>query len=111
MSKPDTIKIDEIEYVRKDSVIVPEIKGDLKIVILQRGWIMVGKFERNGSDCKLHNDSVIRNWGTTSGLGEIAKNGPTPSTKLDKCYGVVEFDYLTVVASLACEEKSWQNKL
>jgi hypothetical protein len=111
MSKPEVITIDDVVYVRKDSITQPEIKGDLKIVILQRGWIMVGKFERNGSDCKLHNASVIRSWGTTNGLGEIAKNGPTTSTKLDKCNGVVEFDYLTVVASIACEEKSWQSKV
>ena len=72
---------------------------------------MVGKFERNGSDCKLHNASVIRSWGTKDGLGEIAKGGPTSSTKLDKCFGVVEFDYLTVVASIACDQKEWAGKL
>ena len=96
-------------YVLKGSQ--AEISGDIKIVILQRGWIMVGKFERNGSECKLHDASVIRNWGTTKGLGEIAAGGPTISTKLDKCYGVVEFDYLTVCAMISCEEKSWKNKL
>ena len=109
MNKPDTLMIDDVKYVRSD--MVSEAKGDYKIVILQRGWIMVGKFERNGSDCKLHNASVIRSWGTTNGLGEIAKNGPTPNTKLDRCNGVVEFDYLTVVAAIACEEKSWQSRV
>ena len=84
-----------------------EINGDIKIVILQRGWVMVGKFERNGSDCKLHNASVIRVWGTKKGLGEIALSGPTKDTILDKTNGVVEFDYLTVVASIAVKEDSW----
>lgn len=83
----------------------------IKIVILQRGWVMVGRFERKGSECKLHNASVIRNWGTTRGLGEIAENGPTTNTKLDKCYGLVEFDYLTVVATISCQEKSWQKEV
>ena len=95
--------IDDVEY-RAD-----EPKGNIKIVILQRGWVMVGRFERNGSDCKLHNASVIRSWGTTKGLGEIAKNGPTSSTKLDPCNGLVEFDYLTVVASISCEEEKWKS--
>lgn len=107
--KPDTLMIDDVKYVRADTT--QEITGDIKIVILQRGWIMVGKFERNGSDCKLHNASVIRSWGTKDGLGEIAKGGPTSSTKLDKCFGVVEFDYLTVVASIACDQKEWAGKL
>ena len=95
--------IDDVEY-RAD-----EPKGNIKIVILQRGWVMVGRFERNGSDCKLHNASVIRSWGTTKGLGEIAKDGPTSSTKLDPCNGLVEFDYLTVVASISCGEEKWKS--
>ena len=105
------ISINGVDYIRKDSVSEKLITGDIKIVILQRGWVMVGIFERNGSDCKLHNASVIRIWGTTRGLGEIAKEGPTPKTVLDKCYGDVEFDYLTVVASISAEVSKWQNKL
>lgn len=100
-----TITVDGVEYAPVLS------DGEVKIVILQRGWIMVGRFERNGSDCKLFNASVIRNWGTTNGLGEIAKDGPTSETKLDPCNGVVEFDYLTVVATISCNEKSWKKEL
>jgi hypothetical protein len=100
----DTITVNgKTYYAEKPSAFV----GDIKIVILQRGWTMVGRFERNGSECKLHNASVIRAWGTTRGLGEIAKNGPTSNTKLDPCYGVVEFDYLTVVATIAVDEAKW----
>jgi hypothetical protein len=94
------MSINGVEYVRKDSVGKDEIKGDIKIVVLQRGWIVVGRFERDGTQCKLHNASVIRIWGTTYGLGEIAEGGPTSSTKLDKCKGVVEFDYMTVIIKL-----------
>jgi hypothetical protein len=85
--------------------------GDTKIVILQRGWVMIGKLEKNGSECKLHNASVIRNWGTTKGLGELATEGKKKDTKLDKCGGVVEFDYLTVVATIAVNEALWKNEL
>jgi len=99
------VVIDDVEYRAE------EPKGNTKIVILQRGWIMVGRFERNGSDCKLHNASVIRSWGTTKGLGEIAKDGPNQNTKLDPCNGIVEFDYLTVVATISCEEKKWEKAL
>lgn len=105
------LRINGVDYVRKDSISKQEFTGDIKIVILQRGWVMVGKLERNGSECKLHNASVIRSWGTTKGLGEIAENGPLSNTKLDKCYGVVEFDYLTVVASISVREEQWKNVL
>ena len=102
------LSVNGVTYVPKGSQ-EKEITGDIKIVILQRGWVMVGRFERNGNDCKLHDASVIRSWGTTKGLGEIAKNGATDKTVLDKCYGVVEFDYLTVVATISCKEEKWES--
>jgi len=83
----------------------------IKIVILQRGWVMVGRFERNDSDCALYDSSTIVNWGTTQGLGEIAIGGPTSKTKLNKNNGNVNFDYLTVVATIDCDETKWQNEL
>lgn len=110
-AKVETISINGTEYVPKSQVQVKQPDGELKIVVLQRGWVMVGRLERDGSECKLHQAAVIRNWGTTKGLGEIALGGPTKDTKIDKCGGLVEFDYLTVVASISCEESKWQNAL
>lgn len=100
----DTIEINGEKY-RKVNADSP-----VKITILQRGWVMVGRFEREGSDCTLTDAAVIRAWGTTRGLGEIAQNGPTGKTILDKC-GTVHFDYLTVVALMDCEESKWTGKL
>lgn len=96
-------------YSQKPNMV--EYVGNIKIVILQRGWVMIGRLERNGSECKLHQASVIRNWGTTNGLGELALEGPTSSTILDKCNGVVEFDYLTIVAAITVNEDVWKNVL
>jgi hypothetical protein len=59
----------------------------------------------------LHNASVVRSWGTSKGLGELAESGPLTNTKLDKCNGLVEFDYLTVVFTLSVEESKWLNVL
>jgi len=105
----DSLVIEGVEYVPADSI--KEIEGDIKIVVLQRGWSAVGIYERKGSDCKLHNASIIRRWGTSEGLGELALNGPLKETKLDKCHGVVEFNNLTSVLTIACKEESWKNKL
>jgi hypothetical protein len=80
----------------------------VKIAILQRGWAMIGRFERKGNNCKLSDASVIRRWGTTQGLGELALNGKTSNTILDKA-GSVEFDYLTVVALIDCDPKKWND--
>lgn len=88
-----------------------EASGDIKICVLQRGHVLIGRFERDGSDCKLHNASVIRSWGTSKGLGELAQNGPLKDTNLDKCNGLVEFDVLTVIFTLSVEESKWLNVL
>lgn len=100
------IEINGVSYVLKGSDKI-QYDGDVKIVVLQRGWVMVGRFEKSGSECKLHNASVIRSWGTTKGLGEIAADGPTTSTKVDPTNGLVEFDYLTVVATISCNKSAW----
>ena len=65
------LSVNGIDYVPKNSQSQEQPKGPTKIVILQRGWIMIGRLERNGSDCKLHNAATIRSWGTTKGLGDI----------------------------------------
>ena len=102
------VEINGVKYIRKDSVKeVKEFTGDIKIVILQRGWVYIGRFERNGNDCKLHNAYNIRVWGTSKGLPELV-NGATSKTVLDKCDGVVEFDWLTVVHTITCNKSAWK---
>jgi len=102
------LAINGVIYVPKDSIQAPkEFTGDIKIVVLQRGWIYIGRFERKGNDCKLHNAYNIRTWGTTKGLCELV-NGATSSTKLDKCEGIVEFDWLTIVHTLTVNPLSWK---
>lgn len=105
------VNLNELEingtiYVPKDSVTQQVFTGDIKIVVLQRGWIYIGRFVREGNDCKLLNASCIRIWGTTKGLQELV-NGPTSATKLDKCEGIVEFDWLTVIHTIRVNPDKW----
>lgn len=106
----ETIELNGKTYYSEKPECV-QFEGEYKIVVLQRGWVLVGIFEREGNDCQLHNASVIRIWGTTKGLGELAEGGPTDSTKLDKCHGLVQFDYLTMVFSICVDPDKWQNVL
>lgn len=101
--KPETIKIDDQEYVRADSVNVSD--SPVRIVILQRGWVMVGRYRTEGEMVILENAKVIRKWGTTKGLGELV-DGPIASTVLDPA-GHVECHILGVVASISCREGGW----
>lgn len=81
-------------------------ESDLKIVFLQRGNVLVGRLSREGDMCTLADASVIRRWGTTKGIGEIALGGPTESTVLDPC-GTVAFHILTSVMVIDCAESEW----
>ena len=82
----------------------------LHIVVLQRGWVLIGQLHMKGSDCSLTRCAVIRTWGTTKGLGEIAQNGPTEKTILDKC-PTCFFHELTVCFIMSCEASKWENRL
>lgn len=76
-----------------------------QIVILQRGWVMVGQMRKTGYQCVLHSASVIRRWGTTMGLPELAERGPLEETKLETATLPVRFHYMTVIATLECSDK------
>lgn len=57
-----------------------------KIYVLDRGWVITSKsawVNQSNGELKLEGADVIRLWGTTKGLGELAANGPTENTKLD----------------------------
>ena len=104
MSKPNTIKIDEVEYVRADKA--QAIPTKKQIVVLQRGWIVVGDVEKTETEVRINNCSVIRVWGTSRGLGEIAENGATDKTKLDPCPPVIAHP-LSVVLCMNVNESNW----
>ena len=53
-------------------------RGLVRIIVLQRGWVAVGRFYQDGSACRLECAQIIRRWGTTRGLGELAAQGTLP---------------------------------
>ena len=108
--KPETIKIDEVEYVRKDSVQTAPHSGDIKIAVLDRGFVYIGRVEFVKDDFGndwliLHNARNIRFWGTKNGLGELVK-GPNPGTKLDMV-GTVRVRFGAVISLIDVEQSKW----
>ena len=111
--KPETMMIDEVRYIRADSVSASrnEINGDIYIVVLQRGWVAIGYRSAGANgDYVLNNAAHIRIWGTTKGLGEIAEGGPTSKTVLDKC-PPIEYNPLTAIMHIRCKGEVWTSKL
>lgn len=82
-------------------------KKDVRIVVLQRGWVYIGVFSKDAKngECVLEKASCIRRWGTSKGLGELV-NGPTTSTVLDAA-GTVRFHELTVVSMIDANGEAW----
>lgn len=81
---------------------------DKRIVVLQRGWVVVGDYTISGEEVVIENGSVVRRWGTTKGLGEIAMKGPTPDTILDPI-PELRVHRLGVVFTLQCKANKWRN--
>lgn len=107
-----TINIDGKNYVSEEDVKVQLAKKNVKpsskqIVILNRGWVAIGNYSEKGDECTLTDASIIRTWGTTKGLGELAENGPQTNTKLDSCPNV-HFHKMTMVARMDVVESRWQ---
>jgi hypothetical protein len=105
----DSIIINGVEYIRYSSVPKPveHSTGDLKIIVLQHQWVYIGRLDRDANDCRLHNAYNIRVWGTKTGLGELV-NGPTCDTILDKCDGLIEFDWRMVVHTITVDASQWK---
>lgn len=103
MTKPQSIKIDDVEYIRKDET----TEGDIKIVVLDRGYIYVGKVTLEDNFVVISNAKNIRYWGTTKGLGELV-NGPTPTTKLDTV-GTVRVNTKALISLIDVDQSKWSN--
>ena len=83
---------------------------EIRIVVLQRGWVVVGHFEEVGDEVVVTHSSVIRRWGTTKGLGELV-NGPIKNKTILDAAGEVRANKLAVVMTVKCNEEAWSKKL
>ena len=96
-----TITVDGVTYRPADPPV--------RIVIAQRGFVFVGRYQRDDEHVTLTDAAVIRRWGTTKGLGEL-RDGPLADTVLDAC-GTVEMHDLAVVATIAVDADKWEAHL
>ena len=110
MSKPESIKIDDVEYVRADASKACE--GDIKIIVADRGFVYVGRMSEETvatSDfIVLKQARNIRVWGTTKGLGELV-GGPLSNTKLDNV-GTVRIPMRAVISMIDVEQEKWKQR-
>lgn len=80
--------------------------NEKRIVVLQRGNIVVGEYgvDVDSDEIVVTDASVIRRWGTTRGLGEL-RNGPLADTVLDYA-GEVRAPRGAVIMTIAVNPES-----
>jgi hypothetical protein len=71
------------------------------IFVLDRGWVLTGFTLDYHPYGTITDAAVIRLWGTTAGLGQLAERGPTERTILDPL-GVVWVPQHAIIFYLAC---------
>lgn len=60
-NKPETITINDVKYVRADSVSDP-IVGNRAVVVVDRGWIFAGDVKRENGRIKLSRALHVFKW-------------------------------------------------
>ena len=118
MPKTDAVCIAKLEKLVQDAKKAQELqqanetKGEVRIVVLQRGWVVVGFLSKATKDeMVLTRAAVIRNWGTTKGLPQLVSGPIEGKTVLDKSATPIRFHPLTVVLMLDGEKSKWQAAL
>lgn len=73
--EPNTIKINEVEYVRKDAVL-PEIRGDYFIVRTLSAGVFAGNIiKRDGQEGEMVNARRLWYWDGAASLSQLALEG------------------------------------
>ncbi len=82
---------------------------DVRIVIVQRGWVFCGRVSREEHEVVIRDAKNIRTWGTTKGLGELYR-GPKSGTVLDEA-GTVRLHALQIIAMIDVDAEAWAKHL
>lgn len=85
---------------------IDTITKDIRIVVLHRSYVVIGEYYKDGTECRIENGFYIRQWGTASGLGQLAKDGPQTNTILDPAT-TIRVHELAVIHTLDCNSASW----
>ena len=113
MSKPETMMIDDVKYIRADSIKnepVDESTEPLRIIMNDdRGLCLVGNVDLSGDNwlAEIKNARCIIRWGTKEHLAELAEKGPMPNTLFGfKKTQIIPRSKIALV--IDCNKESWK---
>lgn len=92
----------------KGDPLVVDWFDELQIVVADRGHVWVGEVcqAQDGSSLYIRDARIVRRWGTTHGLNQLAIEGPQPNTRLDQAADVI-VPHRAVIARIACARSAW----
>lgn len=79
---------------------------DPQIVVLDRGFVYVGRVEIADGMVTITKAKCVRRWGTSNGLGELAAEGPKTRTTLDEA-GTVVAPLTALIHLITCNSAAW----
>ena len=96
---------DTLAAAAKPAATTPQPRS---IVVADRGHVWVGIMipDTDPEFFRIAEGRVIRRWGTTEGLNELAIKGPRPNTRLD-APATVLVAKRAVIAVIPCEPAAW----
>lgn len=81
------------------------------VLVCDRGFVLVGVVSSHPSDWQrviVDECATVRQWGTSRGLGQLAKEGPQPNTEMDVEGDGVDVLRSSIIRAIPCNEEKWQ---
>ena len=81
------------------------------VLVCDRGFVLVGVVSTHPDDWQriiVDQCATVRRWGTTAGLGELAKEGPQEETILDVEGDGVDVLRASIMRAIPCNEEAWR---
>lgn len=78
----------------------------LALVVADRGFVWVGETVTDADWVHITAARVVRRWGTSEGLNELAVKGPLPNTRLD-APSDLKVSRKALIAIIPCEAEKW----
>ena len=110
MEQPETIRIDEVEYVRKDAINKPATKVDGMDYVIIRTYsagVHAGYLKsRNGKEVILHRARRIWYWEGAASLSQMAVDGVSKPEKCKFPCEVPSIELTEAIEIISCSEKA-----
>lgn len=98
-----SVMIDGVEYVPKQS------HGDIKIVVLDRGFVYVGRVTEKDDRIEVSDAKNIIRWGTSKHIAELYR-GPLENTRLGDSCSFIAYRH-NVIHIINVDQDAWDNVL